>query len=400
MIEFQESAIGLFLRLSENFIYEKSQCLSGYFQDKTIDWKCFKEAAVFHELAPFFYPEVKDDAVGIPPGILEFLKRAHYYTFVRSQKKWREFLTIAEAFGRKGLSLTPLKGLAGLADIYRERPFRVMSDIDILIREEEIKAAKEVLAGLGYQSTLGGLKEKYWLERHCELTFYKEGGPPLDVHFRLDFKRPGREILPHLWERVRTVSIEGRDLRLLSPEDQLFSLALHERRYGGKMFCLKNVFDLALILKKCGERFDWDYVLREARAGKMRATVFFIVLRARIFFDAAVPESVWTRLRISGAKKRAMTDLANAQTFNPESEDQSKELFLKSHFLLFDGFWEPISYILNIPIEQFAKYYDLEPYANRTRWLYNLRFFYSPWRWIFGAKATGPKNPERRRSWR
>lgn len=378
----------LLLLLAKNILEAQKGDLAGYFRKNAVDWKRFKGASVFHELAPFFYPELKEAAEFIPADVREFLRQAYYHTFARSQKMWREFLALAEVFEKKGLSVVPIKGMAGLVDIYRERPFRVMADIDVLIREEEIGAVKEVLAGRGYASALGGLKEAYWLEKHCELTFYKKGEPPLDVHFGLDFKRSGTPALPRLWERTQTVSIEGRKLRLLSPEDQLFSLALHERRYGGKMFCLKNVFDLAMILKKYGAGFDWDYVLREARDGHMRTTVFFILLQAEIFFEAAVPASVWERLRISGVRRRAITSLVRGHTFDPASAGQAKELFLKSHFLLFDGFWEPFAYFLNIPIEQFAKYYDLKPYAKRAQFLYRLRFLYMPYRYFFGKKPS------------
>jgi len=292
-----------------------------------------------------------------------------------------------EVFQKKNLSMVPIKGMAGLADIYQKRPLRGMVDIDILVREEEMEGVKEALTELGYASSLCGLKEAYWLGRHCELAYVKKGKAPVDVHFRLDFKRPGRSPLPHLWERVQKVSIENRELSLLSPEDQLFSLALHERRYGGKMLCLKNILDLAMILRKYGNGFDWDYVLREARTGKMRATVFFILLQARTFFDAAVPDFLWKQLKIFERKKEAITRLIKDHTSVPASADKDKELFLKSHFLLFDDPWEPIGYILAIPIEQFAKYFGMEPYAKTTKFLYFLRFFYLPYRYICGKMS-------------
>ena len=142
-----------------------------------------------------------------------------------------------------------------------------------------------------------------------------------------------------------------------------------------------------MILRKYGNGFDWDYVLREARTGKMRATVFFILLQAKIFFDAAVPEFVWKQLKISEGKKKAIARLIKDHTFDLAPVDKDKELFLKSHFLLFDDPWEPICYILAIPIEQFAKYYGMEPYGKMTKFLYYLRFFYMPYRYICGKMS-------------
>ncbi len=379
----------LFLSLVKGIIDNEIEHLDDYLPKDAIDWERFKDIVVFHELFPFFYKKLKDNITFIPADFLVFLKSGHYYTLIRSEQLWRQFQTLAEVFQEKNLSMVPIKGMAGLADIYREMPFRAMVDIDILVREEEMKGVKEALAELGYASSLCGLKEAYWLGQHCELAFVKDGKAPVDVHFRLDFKRPGTSVLPHLWERVQKVSVENQKISLLSPEDQLFSLALHGRRYGGKMFCLKNVLDLAMILKKYGNGFDWDYVLREARTGKMRSTVFFTLLQAKTFFDAAVPEFLWKQLRISEGKNKAITRLIKDNTFAPLPADKGRELFLKSHFLLFDDPWEPIRYILAIPIEQFAKYYGMEPYAKITKLLYYLRFIYLPYRYIRGKMSRG-----------
>ncbi len=378
----------LFLFLAKNILEAKKVDLAGFLRGNAIGWKRFKDIAAFHELWPFFYPEMKNAAAIIPADLLEVFKQSHYQTLLQTQRMWHRFLVLAETFQKKDLSMVPLKGMASLADIYRDMPFRAMADTDILVREQEMDRVREVLAGEGYASALGGLKEEYWLKKHCELTFYRKGEEPLDVHFGLDFKRSRGGILPRLWERVQSVSIDGRQISLLSLEDQLFSLALHERRYGGKMFCLKNVFDLAMILKKYGSGFDWDYVLREADVGKMRATVFFILLQAATFFDAAVPDLVWKRLKVPELRRRAVAKLIKEHTFDLAAAGDGKELFLKSHFLLFDGFWEPISYILNIPIEQFAKYYGLEPYARRTEILYRMRFFYLPYCHACGVKPS------------
>lgn len=48
------------------------------------------------------------------------------------------------------------------------------------------------------------------------------------------------------------------------------------------------------------------------------------------------------------------------------------------HFLLYDTLWEPIDYILNIPLEQFAKFYEIKPYDRMTGFLYENRLFYMP----------------------
>ena len=350
----------------------------------TVDWKRFTELITYHELYPFLYLPLKESAIPVPEDLRNLLSHNYYRTIMNSTKAWREFLFLAGAFAERNIAVAPLKGIALLADVYRDQPARAMADIDILVKEKEFAIARKLLSKLGYEPVDGGGKEEYWLHQHCELTFAKKqkGGFILDVHFRLDFKRPGTVPLPHLWGRTKKVSIDGRGITLLSPEDQLFCLALHQRRFGGKAFCLKNVFDLAMILKKYGKTFDWNYVVSEARAGKMGATILFILLEAQLFFEAHIPESVWDQLNVPPHKRTLMKYMVEGDAFRLLPHGESKGAYLKTHLLLYDDFWEPIAYLLNIPIEQFAKYYDLDPYSKKTRFLYQIRLGYMLFRTI------------------
>jgi hypothetical protein len=201
------------------------------------------------------------------------------------------------------------------------------------------------------------------------------------MHFGLDYKRKERKVLPSLWERLREFELDGRKIKLLSPEDALFSLALHKRRFG-PILSLKNVCDLALVLNKYKHNFNWDYVLKEARNGKMCSTIFFILLQTKIFLDVDSPQCVWRDLSIPFYKRRLIKRFIVKNTFSFSLKRNSKELYLKSHFLLYDSFREPLEYILHIPQEQFAKYYGLQYNTQMTRLLYQRRLLYMPLRYI------------------
>jgi hypothetical protein len=291
----------------------------------------------------------------------------------------QEFLTITDAFRRGGTAIAPIKGISFLTDIYRDQPFRPMADIDILVKEEELTKARGILSSLGYEVDLGGLREEYWLKKHCELTFLNKKqnrSGTVDVHFSLDAKRSKAFVLPKLWTRTREIFMDGHAFRLLSQEDQLFCLALHQRRFGGKGFCLKNVFDLAMILEKSGNTFDWDYVIREMQTWKMRAAVFFILLQAKTLFDAIVPKSAWKRMSVPHHQKWIAKKLMEKHSLSFYSFDENKKLYLRIQFVLFDGLWKTISNLINIPLEQFAKFFSLKPYEKKTKLFYRLRFFY------------------------
>jgi len=189
--------------------------------------------------------------------------------------------------------------------------------------------------------------------------------------------------VPELWERAREISATGRLIKLLSREDTLFGLAFHNRRFG-KVLCLKNVYDAALLLHKYQNSFDWDYCLGMSKKYDFRATLFFILFQVELLAGIKVPGDILERSGLSTIKKKSIRGFIEENTFSGGGlPEKNKALYLKSHFLLYDSLWQPVEYILNIPQEQFAKYYGLKPYAKGTEVLYRLRFAYILFKSIF-----------------
>ncbi|MBL7068585.1 MAG: nucleotidyltransferase family protein [Candidatus Omnitrophica bacterium] len=367
---------------------KEENALEGLLNSHAVDWQRFKGLMSYHETAPHAYAGLKKYAHLIPHEFMQLLKNTYTYNTYRNTHLLREFLCLSKAFERDGVPMAPIKGISFLNDIYADSSLRPMTDIDILTHEKDVQRSETILTRLGYKEEFLGLKEQYWKERQYHITFFKDkrAGFPvmLELHWALDYKRQRDVSLP-LWSRLRESKVNGQRLRLLSPEDALFSLALHNRRFG-KALCLKNVVDLVMLLKKY-EAFDWDYVLSEARAKGTLTTLYFILSQAEIFLGFVPPALSRKGFGIPPWKRRAIRSFIEKNTFlTPRIEKNAKGLFLESHFLLYDGLWEPIDYILKIPQEQFAKFYGLKPYDRKTKFLYNYRLCYMPFRLVFRRK--------------
>lgn len=363
-----------------------------------INWDLLREMIVYHELAPFAYSYFESYPFTLPKEIMEFFKKEYYFTLFRNLYFEQEFLRLNHIFIEKDLIMVPIKGLALLEDIYKQYPFRPMEDMDVLVAEEDIEKAEAILIKSGYSKHIKKGNEVYWRTKNCNIPFIKKNGEKyhlLELHFALDLKRFNRNILPDLWKRLRLLDINKAQIKLLSPEDTLFSLALHQRRFG-KRLCLKNTLDVTLLLNKYKNNFDWDYVLRQSRSDRICSTISFVLFQAKILLDITIPQSIWKSLKVSFWKKNLMYQLIKKNTFLIDSFDKAKYVYLKSHFLLYDNLWEPILRLLHITQEEFAKFYNLLLYAPHTKKLYKLRFFYMPYRLIKDSfrkllKYAGPR---------
>jgi len=346
----------------------------------SVNWEWFKGVIIYHEIIPFAYLSLKDSNLSVPEDLMQLLRNNYYYALRRCQECRQEFLRILKEFENCRISILPIKGMQFLYDIYARLPARPMVDIDLLVKEDDILKAEELFSNLGYKKELYGLKEEYWRKDYCHLIFLRKEGRKTfiaELHWGLDFKRKNRMVLDELWKRTREIDADGKRIKLLSAEDAFFSLALHNRRFG-KPLNIKYAVDLILLLNKHSCQFDWDYILSQCRKYNLSAPVFFSLYQAEFLRSLNIPEYVRKELKIPRWKKRLIQRFIEKNTFPLKTKTlpQIKSLYLKSHFLLYDSLREPVSYVLNIPKEQFAKYYRLRPYTKKTAFLYRNRLFY------------------------
>lgn len=370
----------LALWVARGIIDGKPASVPEEIKKRDINWRNFKNIISYHELASFAHTVLEGMDVDMPEDLKGTIKNTYYSSLVRNQRLWQEFLRVLDAFSGAGLDLVPIKGMAFLEDLYRDNPVRPLTDIDLLCRREDVEEAKNIFAGLDYREELLGAEERYWLEDQYHLIFNGSRGGAMsavELHWGLDYPRDGRIIYTELWQRVREAECAGRKIKVLSPEDNFLSLALHSRRLG-KALCFKSVYDAALLLNKRGSDFGWDYCLSICKKYRLYATVYFMLLQIEFISGSfPAPEDISRKFPVSRIRKKVMRRFIGNNSFTADRVGP-KELYARSHFLLYDNLWEPVSYVLNIPLEQFAKYYGIEPYARRTGFLYKMRFFYIP----------------------
>jgi hypothetical protein len=376
----------LILGIAKKTVYnERNKAPSLIKKEDNIDWSRLKDSLNYHGLLCFAYLSLKNSLSLLPLDLINVLEATYYHYLRYSAYLEQEFLTLYTAFEDKNIVLIPIKGVALLEDLYADFPIRPSTDIDVLVREEDVDQGARILEDLGFKKELEGLKESYWRKKQYHLVFVKKkcDSFPLiaELHWDLDYRRKRRQLLPGMFNRLREFTIQNRKVKLLSCEDTFFSLALHQRRFG-KALALRDVCDMARLLNKYALTFDWDYVLEESQKAKVCTTIFFALCQVDLLLEVNIPQFVWKKLNLAIWKRKLIQQFIKKNTFSADQNRQTKNLYLKAHFLLYDSIWEPIDYILNIPPEQFAKFYGLTPYNKKTEFFYKNRLFYIPFKTI------------------
>ena len=116
-----------------------------------IEWELLIEAAERHGLRPLLCWHLHSVAPElVPEDVLVELRRYFYANAAQNFRLTAELLNILALFESHDIPAIPFKGPISAISIYGNLALREFGDLDILIREESMHAAAEVLSSLGY----------------------------------------------------------------------------------------------------------------------------------------------------------------------------------------------------------------------------------------------------------
>jgi len=144
---------------------------------------------------------------------------------------------------------------------------------------------------------------------------------------------------------ARSVPIEGSDVRLLSPEDNLLQVSLHTAKHTyvrAPGFRLHT--DVDRIVRR--QPIDWGLFLSRVEKLQVKTAVYFSLAIPGLIFNTPIPEEVLKRLKPSPWKRELMMRwIARAGLFNPGERKFGRAGFVAFTSLMYDdfgGFWRGI----------------------------------------------------------
>jgi hypothetical protein len=201
-----------------------------------------------------------------------------------------------------------LRGPALAELLYRDPSLRPFTDLDLLVREADLPRALHLLARLGYRHLESGRSLSHELTwRHA--ASFTPGRPdelPIDLHWGLvDYPGIAPTTAVHhseLWDRAARVETSGGAYLGLCPEDLLIYLALHWTIHHA-LAGLGWQLDLALLIRRQGDAWNWEVVAERARRWQIRRAIFYALREVRERFEVAIPPWLLARLRPAGPRR-------------------------------------------------------------------------------------------------
>jgi hypothetical protein len=233
-------------------------------------WSRVLPRAEEHGLVPLLAERVKNlDRALVPPEVRERLRELQRAQTLFDLQLTAELFCVLERFAKAGIEALVTKGPALAVRCYGDPGMRQYGDLDLVIRDADIRSATQAMLDLGYQARIP-LSAIDARKIPGEYVFRRPGtGLLVEFHTEHTFRyHPRRLQIEKLFERRAFVTIDGRNVPALSLEDELVLICVH----GAKHFWerLMWIADVAALISR--QALHWDramVVAREVDAGRI-----------------------------------------------------------------------------------------------------------------------------------
>ena len=283
---------------------EQTVRIKSLLQQK-LDWEYLLRAATQHGVMPLLYSHLSAICPEAVPEV--YFKRLQ--DLFRRNTARNLFLTgelnkILRLFASHGIAAMPYKGPALAVSIYGDLALRQFSDLDILVRRDDVARASELLVALGFQPhfKLTGNQVAAFVRLGYVQLFERDNGKnvvelhwaivPRFFSFSLQTER--------LFQRLTQIDLAGHQVLAPAPEDLLLILCVHGAKDMWER--LEWVCGIAELVRG-NQVMNWEQVLEQARELDSERMLFLGLLLAHDLLGAALPGEVWQKIEATPAVK-------------------------------------------------------------------------------------------------
>lgn len=272
---------------------KKNKLLNLSFQE----WKDMVEEAERQEVLPLLYHQIKKLKIALPQELMSKLERAFLHNALRNSLLIEKMKEIIKRFNEKGIKVVLLKGIY-LLTIYENIGLRAMSDVDFLVKKEDLVRAGKEMFSLGYRAS--GLNPLKGFPRghHQE---YRLPGENLELEVHWTLFNPCfifRVDVEEIWERAREIRLDDASAFTLAYEDILLYLATHlSAHIAIGQVTLRLLCDINELIKRYQEVIDWEEILVRARKWKIARPLYIALWFSWKLLGTNIPFDILSSLK-------------------------------------------------------------------------------------------------------
>jgi len=206
--------------------------------------------------------------------IWDALYKDYHLALARDMLVTQQCREVLSALSQAGLRPMLVKG-AAIARHYPRPELRPYGDIDVLLPQDQVARARDVLAELGYRA---GQPSDAWLEeQHFHLPAMRMNtGYTVELHWRLS--KPGEaRCLPvgEVWTRARQIVLCDVSAWAMDPVDEVLHVCRHGVVQHRLSLGMRACYDLYYLTRLWGDE-RWEDLLSRARRYQLERPVYLL----------------------------------------------------------------------------------------------------------------------------
>jgi hypothetical protein len=238
----------------------------------------------------------------VPPEIKQTLIDRHRAQIFFSLRMTAELFRILDRFASQGIGALAVKGPVLAVQAYGDPAMRSYGDLDLLVRQRDIRRATELMIAAGYAPAVslnsidtGRIPGQY---------FFSHPHSNLLVELHNDFTLryfPRRLPLEDFLARQIRVPLDGREAPALAVEDELVLICIHgAKHFWERLMWIADV--AALVTRQKG--IDWKRVAASAKAVSAERMLHTGLWLASELLKAQLPCEVLAAIQADGVAAR------------------------------------------------------------------------------------------------
>jgi hypothetical protein len=303
--------IELLLRCAHNRIEPANVERIKELVKQSIDWEYLIYTARWHGVIPLLYWNLKNTCPElVPTQQLELLRQYFHSNNFNNLILTQSLIKLLNLLESHQIPALPFKGPLLAASVYGNLSLRRISDLDILVHEQDFQKTVDLLVTQGYKSFV----EVPW-ESHL---IGKDGITNIDLHRYIVPKHLSCSINDNFWwDSLKSFSLAGTDVPNLSPEAWFFILCLN----GNKecWLSLNRICDIAEVIHAFPQ-MDWKLIMEMAERQGCKRIIFLSLLLVKNLLDAPIPEIIWQQAQSDLVAKSFYLQISQ-ELFSEKTED-------------------------------------------------------------------------------
>ena len=278
-------------------------------QINKIDWDCFLEKARQEGISPIVFlmlPRIITDKNIIPGHVTDEFKKDYYLTAKKNILTLNSLGNILDVFNKAGLKVIVLKGAALAETVYGNLALRSMSDVDLLVKKEDLYRINEQLNDLGYYPTDRSVDDVDLSSTYLTSLDYRNplgNSPSLHIHWHfVNSTIPNESYISQInmediWRDAVRTNIANTGTWVMSPHHLIIHLAEHALRVTHSLSKLSYFCDIDRSINYYGKGLDWSLLVRDTIRFNLNKMVYTTLYFSRYFIEAKIPEDVLLKLK-------------------------------------------------------------------------------------------------------